>query len=267
MTWLYGLTESDLYKGAGLKETNDLPRWLGVFDIETHRHLEMTERLGHDQKIAVLENITEYSDLVDFAASEGILLGNRKDPDKVRAHIIAHFQGIIEKAALKAYGNQIYAIGIADLAGGNPRVWCADDKHDEGDVLRGFIEYLASKGPCVLAGFNIRGFDLPTIRIRAAALAIKLPWWWPETVRRDRYETSWVFDAMDVLHEGTCDQWLRMFGLPPKTGSGANIANMTPKQVAQYCADDVERERLLIQRLAKNNSMVSKFAPSQPVMQ
>ncbi|MCP3882372.1 MAG: hypothetical protein GY701_28855 [Sulfitobacter sp.] len=222
-----------------------------VFDIETRRHPDLKKNLGVDAKIARLDGL-EVDDLKVIAEHEGVKLGNRKDPEKVLSCIVDHFERMVDKAALRIYGAEVACIGYADIVGGPVMVKAADDDCTEKQLIQRFIAALDVDAPRCMTGFNIRGFDLPMLRARCALLGLYWPSWMPATVREDRYETDYVFDAMDVLSEGSLDTWLRVSGLPPKTGKGSEVQDMTPEDTARYCADDVERERMLLQKVLRN---------------
>jgi DNA polymerase elongation subunit (family B) len=227
-----------------------------VFDIETRGAQGLAQTLGIQEKILRVDEMEDVEDMLEFAFQEEIALGNAKKYESVKKVITEKLDKIVSKAAVKLYGAEIYAIAYAGLAGGKVKAMAVTDEVDEAKLIRTFLEALDQGGPHCMVGFNIRGFDLPILRARCAFHQIHWPAWLPRTVREDRYDTNVVFDIMDVLDEGPLDTWLRVFGLPPKTASGAKVAEMSPREVAQYCADDVERERLLARRVMRNTKHV-----------
>lgn len=245
------------------------PQYGIVFDLETVRHPELRKWLGTDEKIARLDGC-DLAQLRQVAAANEVNLGNRTQFPAVHKKIKDHFEGIVSKAALTMYGAQIATIACREVAGvvedleryraGEDympddwpgMVWTTTEEHSEFLVINGFLDHLESYGgPVVLMGFNIRGsspgqkgFDMPMLRARAAVLGTRWHRWLPSTLREDRYSDN-LFDVRDVLAEGTLDCWLRMAGLPVKTTSGAAVQDMTPQERGDYCANDVELERML----------------------
>ena len=241
-----------------------------VFDLETVRHPELRTWLETDEKIARLEGC-DLLQLHQVAEANEIKLGNRTQYASVHKKIKDHFEDQVNKAALSVCGAQITTIACREIAGvledlesyraGEDymsddwpgMVWTATEEHSEYFVIEAFLEHLESYGdPVVLMGFNIRGsggpgqkgFDIPILRARAAVLGTRWPHWLPPNLREDRYSKN-LFDVRDVLFEGTLDSWLRMTGLPIKTASGAAVQDMTPQERGDYCANDVELERML----------------------
>jgi hypothetical protein len=224
-----------------------------VFDIETRRHPQLRASLGIDEKVARLDDL-EVDDLKLVADREEFKLGNRKTREAVYSKIVDDFDRLVSKAAVKLFGCEIYAIGCAftykDAAVQALAVGETDDgDRDEKAVIQAFMALLEREAPVCMMGFNIRGFDLPVLRTRCIQLDIHWPEWLPQTRREDKYERDYVFDIQDVFDEGNLDTWLRMSGLPPKTAKGSDTQNMTAREVAQYVAADVERERMLVMKI------------------
>lgn len=240
------LSESDLMTGYGLK-----PERCVVFDLETIPHPELEERLGIEEDKAMVHAFSD-AEMRRYADEQGIRLGNRKDPYKIEQCIVEHLNDRVNKAALKGFGLTICAAGAVELGSSQIMAWATDEDRDEYELVGNLVDYLAKK-PTLLAGFNIRGFDLMALRIRATALAIELPPWFPIDDRADKYDRDWVYDARDVLTDGPLDTWLRMLDLPPKTSSGDRVRDMTPEQRRDYVAHDTHREEALIRKLAINN--------------
>lgn len=243
--------------------------------------LGTTEKIEQLEEIAFsADNGKEEADTVAmvrrFADSNGINIpANWKKPEPMFRKCRDHFDNLIDKAATKQWGCQIRSIACKDVAGVTgdlawirenkgalpkkpgytpPMVWTCDENHDEREVISAFWEHIVScyQENVTFIGFNIRGrggwkkgFDIPILRVRHAMLGIPWPGWMPDTCLHDLRYSIHLWDICDVLQEGTCDQWLAMAGLPQKSASGADVANMTPKEVAIYNADDVEKERLL----------------------
>lgn len=166
---------------------------------------------------------------------------NIKDPAKIAANIADKQAAIVDKAALSPIYGRIVAVGLGALySDDRPNVIASDD---EKALLAEVCGFLNQTRP-VLAGFFIRAFDLPFLEIRMAihGLAWPLP-------RVRKYDDRHYADVVDIFEQHKLDHWLRAFGLPPKTGKGGDVATMTLDEVREYCADDVERERLLVRKL------------------
>lgn len=232
-----------------------------VFDVETRRHHEFDRRMGLEEKVAALEEM-DLHELFDLAADLDILLGNRNKLESVRPYIADSLRKKADKAALKLFGCEVYAIGCRMVNACDPAmVWVVDDNHDEASVLRAFVDYLLRYGEHapVLCGFNIREFDIPVVRTRSIVSGLDLPVMFPRNTREDRFDHDNVFDIRDVLSEGTLDDWLRMWDLPPKTGRGDMVEGMSPAEVRQYCADDVERERMLANMVLRHHRTFQEY--------
>lgn len=219
-----------------------------VFDLETVGAANYLEISGIGDTVDKIVDM-EFQDLMRYCEEHEIKLGPRKNEKVIREYAIEYQQKKVAKAALFSYGLEIYAIGVADLFEGKVKVWTTNETHTEKDVVKAFYNHLMER-PVVLATFNGREWDLPVVRARMAVHGCgQLPWYFPETKTEDRYNKTTIFDVRDYLLDGKLDTWLRVFGLPPKTGRGDKVAEMTPKEVQAYCGDDVERTRLLIHKL------------------
>lgn len=223
-----------------------------VFDIETKPNPDLAEILQVDVKIDDLSVMAD-DDMLVYADREEIKLGNRKDPEKIRAHLIAETHKVVDRGALLPFGAEIVAIGAALTIEDEPVAsWVRSDEHSESDCIEAFFDRFAieirSGAPWV--GFNLRGFDLPLIRARCAVLGVRLPSSFPRDTSRDKYDREHIYDIQDVLGlRGTLDNWLRVFGLPGKRSSGAAVASMTHEELHEYVCEDVHLTRSLYHRL------------------
>lgn len=250
----------------------ELATELLVFDIETRRIADLRKLLGTDEKIERLAGM-DVADLRRVADRNDIAVAaNWKDPEKILNKVKTGFEDMVNKAALKQWGAQICSIACKPLRGVHeslkflrtgkaisdepgyepPMVWTVNDTYDERQIIHAFMSHLQTYAvPPILGGFNIRGttpgrkgFDIPMLRIRCALLGIEWPTWLPSTMYEDRI-SKMLFDFCDIVKEGTCDQWLKVSGLPPKSASGSSVQDMTPEELFVYNANDVELERLL----------------------
>lgn len=197
-----------------------------VFDIETVEDVHYTARDGF------LELLWQ-----DCQAPS-----NYKDPEKIEAERRRLYAAKRERLALSPRTGRICAIACG---------WLDDDEIEcftgnEQEIVRGFLREAGKHGRAVLAGFNIREFDIPFVAVRASLVGIDVPSWWPPIGRFDRF----VADARDLLQDGKLADWLHCFELPPKNGEGSECHNMTEQQLRDYVTNDVRVERLLLRRLA-----------------
>lgn len=198
-----------------------------VFDIETRRN----EALWSDPVFC--EEIRSKIEPRD----------NLKDPVKIEADIAAKYDKLLDRAATRPVHGVIACIAVCELDSDVVNVW-ADD--DEAAVIAQFAGALDAAGDrVVLGGWNIREFDVPFVTARAGVHGIKLPRWWP-------HRKSWnkIVDPCDLFGRfEALDDFLREFGLPRKTMTGKESLALGLPELADYCANDVRSERLLIERL------------------
>lgn len=200
--------------------------------------------------------------LIPPFCAEKVALGNLKDPDKIAAKIAdaraTHGDDEVAKAALYAEYGQTAIVGL--LARGEVKQHSLIDS-DEPALLRNSWEYLMyvlSSGGLIV-GFNIKSYDLPFMVKRSWFTGVRVP----DRIfnpRKPKYPWSdSVIDLAEVWGTGnygakftSLDSVLRLLGLPPKTGTGAEFAALWAKDRAaalQYNADDLEREAAVADRL------------------
>lgn len=167
---------------------------------------------------------------------------NYKDPLKIASYVDAELGKRRARAALSPAFGKVAVIGYAWFGDAHEPEAIAGD--DEARVLRDFAALLAERGPSILAGYNVREFDVPFVTMRAAAQAVELPSWWP-----NRRDWSAIVDPMDLVREGRLDDYLRAFGLPRKTCSTVDSLELPLPELVTYCRNDVHVERLLLERL------------------
>lgn len=179
--------------------------------------------------------------------------GNYKKPEAIQKWIAEQVADRITRAPLSPLEGKVAAAGIAKLWGdGDPIAWAGDER----EVLGHLSAWMELVPRPVLCGFAIRVFDIPFLQARYAALDIEAHWL-PDP--RDHRNT---IDAMDLL-PGKLDLWLARFGLPGKTGSGADVATMSVDEVRDYCANDVHVERELLRRLSHVYPSLRRLAPAE----
>lgn len=196
-----------------------------VFDIETVEDVHYTARDGFLQL------------LWDDCAAPS----NWKDTEKIEAERKRQFADKRAKLALTPRTGRICAIACGWLD--SEAVDCFTGTEQE--IVRAFLSVLADSGRCVLAGFNVREFDVPFVAVRASLLGLEVPSWWPF----GRFDRG-IADARDLLEDGKLADWLHCFDLPPKTGDGSECADMSEAELRSYVTNDVIVERQLLRRLA-----------------
>lgn len=236
-----------------------------VFDVETIPHPDMETNLGFHQKAEFAKKASA-ADLQMVVERDQVKVGNAKKVDKIREATIKHYEREVRKAGLTLYGSQVCAIGWTPIDSSSVTTFVVDPEDPERqeiNVLSAFARMLLEEElPSVLCGFNIRGFDLSMIRVRCAFHGIYLPDWFPVDEKADRYDRRLIFDAQDILHQGPLDYWLRMFGLPLKSGSGARVKDLKPEELRGYLANDLECERQLVIRLSRNVPSLRALIPA-----
>lgn len=165
---------------------------------------------------------------------------NYKDPVKIAAYRKDRLDSTIAKLALQPWGAQVVAIGYSDLdETGDPTVIVGTS---EEAVLGEFLALLPDRR-IVLAGQNIRRFDLPMLTVRFGVHRLMPPTWWPGDGRH--WETT--VDLMDITGGCGLDKLARAYGLPGKLGSALEVEQMSQDELVAYCAHDVRLTRTLVQ--------------------
>lgn len=170
--------------------------------------------------------------------------GNMKKAETIKGWIAQQIAERRAKAALSPWDGRIRAIGFGLLSEDELPQVLADE--DEAELLNGFAAEVCGLVGCRVGGWAVRHFDLPFIAVRCAMHDIVLPGWWPSA--RDYRR---VVDGRDYITQGHLDQWLMRFGLPPKTGKGADAPDMPLDELIEHRRHDVVVERLVLRRLAQ----------------
>jgi hypothetical protein len=152
--------------------------------------------------------------------------------------------------ALVSHTGRIAAVGACLLDSDElPMVQHADDVSADWEALllgylHGAISKLAAKDPMyVVAGWNIRDFDMPFLAGRALVLGLTMPSRFPKP-------KDWVrvLDGCDLL-DGTLSDWMRAVGLPPKKVEGADTLHLPLPELGVHCSDDLVATRVVLRRL------------------
>lgn len=151
---------------------------------------------------------------------------NLKDPAKIEAAIAKKRADYLADAALNWKTAEVVLIGAGDDV--QVSMLTADT---EKDLIGNFLELLgnALNDGVMAGGHNVKGFDLPLLVNRARIHGLKLP---PNVLGfwngRPRWHDN-IFDTLEILSFGQrfegngVEDLARVFGLPPKLGSGANF--------------------------------------------
>lgn len=147
---------------------------------------------------------------------------------------------------------------VAIAWGSSPEDVVRTSGPDELEILSVFREALLSGNP-ILAGHNIKGFDIPTISFRMMANGLSLP---PalQLAGRKPWEIHHL-DSLELLQNGK-GPWISLhhaciaFGIPsPKMqADGGQVHEMAEAgkwaEIGDYCAGDVVATMKLIRFLA-----------------
>jgi DNA polymerase elongation subunit (family B) len=177
--------------------------------------------------------------------------GNYKDPEKI-ARYIADKQAKakeempldIDFARIRAFS---WAMGINSI----PTVILADNEEDERVILGRAWTNIGLVTD--IAGWNIRGFDLPILLRRAWALGVEIQ----RPIDFSRYGSNGVHDFMDIFYHGgnvpgprarslKYVSWMYGVDNPLPELNGSMVKDMDSRTLIEYAANDV----ILVQKLA-----------------
>lgn len=158
-------------------------------------------------------------------------------------------QDRLKQYSLSPLYGRVVAIGMAhrDDDGNVVESWLtAQAEGDEAQMLATFWTKSATNDR--LVSFNGLQFDAPFLLVRSSILGVRCPW---GSTLTKRYSTTYHFDVRAVLTQwnpsakGTLNDWLAAFGLPQKTGSGADVYRMyregRVQEIGEYAAGDAAR--------------------------
>lgn len=188
---------------------------------------------------------------------DDVALGNRKDPEKIRAHIedarVNHFANFCKKAALDPIKGQVLCIGINDDEAGC--CWSADTEKQLLAMFWGWFRGF-ELATTQFIGFNIFHFDLPFLIKRSWGHGIQVPL----GLRKGRYWSDVFVDLMDIWTMGdrspearpSLGEICQHLGLGQKSGNGADFARLwatdRPRAI-EYLKNDLQLTSALAERI------------------
>ena len=180
---------------------------------------------------------------------------NLKDPDKIKASIEEKREAYLRDAARSPLTGRVLAAGVRK-PDGNLLIAHGED---EADILRKLVHqlrlYLQQSIP--VAGFNIKGFDLPFIRFRCAVHSIHCG----GLMDRWKGRAYWDGNFVDLMEEvvmgrersgNSLDAVCKALGVPGKTGSGAHFAQLykdAPESALDYLRNDLRATAAVYERI------------------
>lgn len=237
-----------------------------VFDIETGP-------LPYEEVVKRMPKMPEDAGIPDPGKFDPgkVLVGNLKDPEKIKAKIDearanhealaakipamrqakvdSEAKQFFERAALSATTGRVLAVGFKGYMGPGIDHKIIHTDFDEQDVLSetlAFLGKLAGDGDTIV-GFNIFRFDLPFLVRRAWHLGVDVPDWLK--LRNGRYWNPVFVDLLDLWMLGsnrpndsiTLDELAQSLGVGQKTEgvTGADFAKL-------YFGSEAEREQALV---------------------
>jgi hypothetical protein len=203
------------------------------------------------------------SKLTPFDPSR-VKLGNAKKPELVAEIIEAarmeHGNDEVLNGALHATTGTLAIVGFRNCEG--VKQYHIGEMTEAAIIEATFTEILfALDRGTIISGYFIKGFDLPFIVQRAWLLGVKVP---PRIFNAMKPRYPWsenIVCLQEVWLAGSGAQFgtrvslatvLREFGLPPKSGTGADFGNLwasDQKAALKYNADDLSCEMRLAERL------------------
>lgn len=183
-----------------------------------------------------------------------VKLGNRKDPEVIKAHIeserIKHEENFISRAALSPITGYVIAIGWLREDGDEERIMM-EGMFNEREMIQSFFDVYSS-GLSQWLGFNVIRFDVPYLIRRAWHLGITVP-----KTLLDRYPKR-ITDIMQVWQCGdykeliSLDRLARFLKVGEKSIDGAQFAELkktNPKAAREYLAHDLQLTRAVANRM------------------
>ena len=188
---------------------------------------------------------------------------NYKKQETIDAWIEENRDLAYRKTALNGGFGQIVCIGYAINDNDVKTIYFDDWATSEREILKTFFnELIECYRPSVditpnFIGHNIENFDLRFIYQRAIVLGIKPPSFLP--LNSKSYNNMYIFDTMTEWagkrNYVSLNEVCLSLGIPPKSDEidGSKVWDFVQegklKQVAEYCADDVEKVRKIHKRI------------------
>lgn len=189
---------------------------------------------------------------------------NYKKQETIDAWIEENKDLAYRKTALNGGFGQIVCIGYAINDNDVRTIYFDDWATSESEILKTFFnELIECYRPSAditphFIGHNIENFDLRFIYQRAIVLGIKPPSFLP--LNSKSYNNMYIFDTMTEWagkrNYVSLNEVCLSLGIPPKCDEidGSKVWDFVQagklKQVAEYCADDVEKVRAIHKRIA-----------------
>lgn len=211
-----------------------------------------------------IETIPTQSDNIkNYIQSNLTAPASYKKPESISAWIEENKEPAYRKTALNGGFGQIVCIGYA-INDGDVKVihfdnWASSEKQ----ILQSFFnDLIECYRPSVditphFIGHNIENFDLRFIYQRAIVLGIKPPAFLP--LNSKSYNNMYIFDTMTEWagkrNYVSLNEICLSLGIQPKGDEidGSKVWDFVRdgklKQVADYCADDVEKVRTIHKRI------------------
>jgi len=172
-----------------------------------------------------------------------VLIGNLKDPDKIRAKLDTAKAEWLAGAALSPMTGSVAMVGWKEVGGKTE----LDTNENEAELVAGTLQTIAEHITAgnIVAGFNCYSFDMPFLVRRAWQHSLKVPW----ALRQGRY---WAKEIVDLREEwlmgerqptkgtSSLDSIARFLGLPEKLGKGVDFAGMDMDTRKAYLTRDLE---------------------------
>lgn len=211
-----------------------------------------------------IETIPTQSDNIkNYIQSNLTAPANYKKPEAISTWIEENKEPAYRKTALNGGFGQIVCIGYA-INDGDVKVihfdnWASSEKQILQSFFNGLIECYRPSSDITphFIGHNIENFDLRFIYQRAIVLGVKPPAFLP--LNSKSYNNMYIFDTMTEWagkrNYVSLNEICLSLGIPPKGDEidGSKVwdfvQNGNLKQVADYCADDVEKVRAIHKRI------------------
>lgn len=198
-------------------------------------------------------NYRDEAKIADFIANERI---------KIAAGHGAEFDDWYAKTSFDGGLGQVCCIGFAiDDEPAQTYTVNANNVSDERGALEAFFCHLTDAHKVtdrpVFIGHNSNGFDIPFIWKRCIVLGVKPPIWFPRDPKPwgdSTFDTMIAWTGPGARAGGSMERICKILGIPGKQGmDGSQVWPFFQAgriaEIAAYCAADVERTRIMYQRM------------------